>query len=170
MSYATATFPTDPYGKRLQPEGGGLFRELRSASRFLRELQAQMRYGDLSRAPLRLLRFNVVEEAVECDWVARAADPWDESLSSKIKNRHASLQALRDAIEVRALLFESLPQAETAHLRVFREAEVDCRPEMIIAGSVHRNDHSSRSLHSLVMRAKILGFRFRLEGEKLQRI
>jgi hypothetical protein len=170
MSFASAAFPFDPYRKKQRPEGRGLFRQLRSASGFLRELQAQMRYGELSRAPLRLLRLNVVAETVECDWMARAPDPWDEDLSSRVKNRHASLQALRDAIEVRALLFESVPQAETAHLRVFRETAKDYRPEMIIAGSVHRNDHSSRSLHSLVMRAKILGFRFRLEGERLQRI
>lgn len=129
-----------------------------------------MRYGELSRAPLQLLRLNLSAEVVECDWMARAPDPWDEVLSSRVRYRHASLQALRDAIEVRALLFESLPEAEMAHLRVFREATTEYRQEVIIAGSVHRHDHSSRDVHSLVMRAKILGFRFRLEGERLQKI
>ena len=41
---------------------------------------------------------------------------------------------------------------------------------MIIAGCVQRNDHSSRSIHSLAMRAKVLGFRFYLEGDVLCRI
>lgn len=170
MSFATASFSSGPFQKTRRPEGwNGLFRQLRSASHFLRDLQQAMRYGQLSRAPLRLLRFQVVSEIVECDWMARAPDPWDADLSYRMQHRHASLQALRDAIEVRALLFESLPHAETAHLRVFRESG-NYKPEMIIAGSVHRNDHSSRDLHSLTMRAKILGFRFRLDGERLQKI
>ena len=41
---------------------------------FLRGLQAELRFGDFSRAPLKLLRFQLQEETVECDWVARSAD------------------------------------------------------------------------------------------------
>lgn len=170
MSFASAALPTDPYQEEWRPpESAGLFRQLRNASYFLRNLRFQMRYGKLSRAPLQLLRFQVAAENVECDWIARSSDPWDVDLPYQIQNRHKSLQALSDAIEIRSLLFESLPQAKTAHLRVFRMSG-DYEPEIIITGCTHRIDHSSRNLHSLIMRAKILGFRFNLEGDRLQRI
>lgn len=170
MPFASAAFSTDPYHEEWRPtERTGLFRQLRNASYFLRNLRFQLRYGKLSRAPLQLLRFQVIAENVECDWIARSPDPWDVGLPRQIQNWHTSLQALSDAIEIRSLLFESLPQANTAHLRVFRKSG-DCEPEMIITGCTHRVDHSSRNLHSLIMRAKILGFRFNLEGDWLQRI
>ena len=35
--------------------------------------------------------------------------------------QHASLQALRDALDIRALLFEAMPQTEMVNVRVFRE-------------------------------------------------
>jgi hypothetical protein len=128
-----------------------------------------MRYGKLSRAPLHLLRFNMLGEDVKCDWLARAPDPWDADLSRHVRERHLSLQTLKDAIDVRGLLFDVLRDVETADLRVYRQAPGFAR-ELIITGCVQRNDHSSRSIHSLAMRAKILGFRFYLEGDTLNRI
>jgi hypothetical protein len=68
-----------------------------------------------------------------------------------------------------ALLFDVLPDVETADLRVYRQTEGLGR-ELIITGCVQRNDHSSRSIHSLAMRAKVLGFRFNLEGDTFSKI
>jgi len=37
-----------------------------------------------------------------------------------------------------------------------------------IAGCAHRKDHTARNVHSLVMRAKVLGSRFCMEGDTLR--
>lgn len=140
-----------------------------NVSRFLRELRTQMRYGEFTRAPLHLLRFSILGEIVKCDWLARAPDHWDDDLLQEMRERHTSLQALKDAINVRALLFDTMPHVVTADFRVYRETQ-DFQREMIITGCVQRNDHSARNIHSLAMRAKILGFRFYLEAETLIRI
>ncbi len=170
MPFVTADFPSDPYSRNWRAEGeGGLVKQLFKASEFLRGLRVQMRFGELTRAPLRLLRLQMLGEAVECDWLARSLDPWDADLSRKAKQRHASLQALRDAIDVRALLFHLIPHVETAYFRVFRESSDNDR-EIIIIGWTQRNDNASRDVHSLVMRAKVLGFRFDLEGDTLRKV
>jgi hypothetical protein len=62
-----------------------------------------------------------------------------------------------------------MPQLETAYLRAYRESQDDER-ELIIEGFAQRNDHAARNVHSLVMRAKILGFRFEIKGNSLQNI
>jgi len=146
-----------------------LTKRLCEAAQFLRGLRVQMRFGELSRAPLELLRFQILGETVECDWLARPPDPWDADLSQSIRLRHTSLQALKDAIDVRSLLFATLPQIETAYFRVYRESANEAL-EMIITGCAQRNDNSSRSTHSLAMRAKVLGFRFFLEKDALSGI
>jgi len=64
-------------------------------------------------APLRLLRLELYGETVECDWVARPADPWDMDLAPSVSERHASAQALDDAIAIRELLFRLLPDVWT---------------------------------------------------------
>ena len=144
-------------------------KQICEAGRFLRELRVQMRFGDLSRAPLQLLRFQILGEIVECDWLARAPDPWDADLSQSVRRRHTSLQALKDSIDVRAFLFAILPQIETAYFRVYRESPCETR-EMIITGCAQRNDNSARNIHSLAMRAKVLGFRFCMEEDALSEI
>ena len=170
MSLVSAIFPSDPFSENWTLEGGdGLVKQLFKASQFLRGLRVQMRFGELSRAPLRLVRLQMLDTVVECDWQARSPDPWDADLSRSVQQRHASLQALRDAIDVRALLFDLMPQMETVHLRVYRKSS-DYERELIIEGWAQRNDHAARNVHSLVMRAKILGFRFDLEGNALRRI
>ena len=58
---------------------------------------------------------------------------------------------------------------KTAELRVYRQTSTFAR-DLIITGCVQRNDHSARSIHSLAMRAKVLGFRFYLEDEVLSKI
>lgn len=160
----------DPYMGDWRPEERPrLAEQLCNVSHFLRGLSVRMRFGELSRAPLRLLRLNILGEIVKCDWLARSPDPWDSDLSKRIQERHSSLQTLRDAIDVRALLFDTLPHVETADFRVYRESASYTR-EMIITGCAQRNDNSSRCVHSLVMRAKVLGFRFHLQEDTLRRI
>jgi hypothetical protein len=170
MSFVSAVFTSDPFRKNWTSEGGdGLMKQLCKVSQFLRGLRVQMRFGELSRAPLRLVRLQILDEIVECDWLVRLPDPWDADLSRNVQQRHASLQALRDAIDVRALLFDLMPQIETVYLRTYRESS-DYVRELIIAGCAQRNDQAARNVHSLVMRAKILGFRFDIDGNALRSI
>jgi hypothetical protein len=171
MPFSSAAFPSDPYdSENWTSEGnGGLVEQFSNFGQFLRGLRVKMRFGELTRAPIRLIRLQIQDETAECDWLARPADPWDADLARGVQQRHASLQALRDAIDVRALLFSTIPQVETAHFRVYRETSEFTR-EVIIMGAVHRNDHASRNVHSLAMRAKVLGLRFNMEGDVLRRI
>jgi hypothetical protein len=170
MSFGFATSPYDPYAESWTSEGRPrLADQFFKVGHFLHGFRVRMRFGEISRAPLRLLRLNLVGEAVKCDWLARPQDPWDEDLSPSIRERHASLQTLRDAIDVRALLFYSMPHVATADFRVYRETPNHWR-EMVITGCVQRNDNTSRNVHSLSMRAKVLGFRFYLEGDILRNI
>jgi hypothetical protein len=133
---------------------------------FLLRTRVQLRFGRLSRAPLKMIRLEISPEAVECDYLARASDPWDIGLPRRVTQRHFSLQVLRDAIDIRALLFLAIPDIDDARLRIYREAEPGLR-ELIVSGATHRNDHGSLGLHSLAMRAKVLGFRFRMEDDFL---
>jgi hypothetical protein len=170
MSFASDSSAFGLYGDKWRSEERPrLVEQLCNVSHLLRGLSVKMRFGELSRAPLHLLRLNLLGEIVRCDWLARSPDPWDAYLSQSIRERHSSLQTLKDAIDVRALLFETLPHVETADFRVYRSSADDVR-EMIITGCAQRNDNSSRRVHSLVMRAKVLGFRFHLEGDVLRKI
>ena len=167
MSFAFGASPLEPYSDDWRhDERPWLAEQFCNVSQFLRKLRIQMRFGELTRAPLHLLRLNILGEIAKCDWLARTPDPWDADFSKDMRDRHASLQALKDAIDVRALLFESMPHVETADLRVYRTTSTFER-EMIITGCVQRNDHSARNIHSLAMRAKILGFRFNLDDDVL---
>jgi hypothetical protein len=134
---------------------------------FLRTLGIQLRFGHLSRAPLKLLRLELRGDAVECDWIARPADPWDANLPHPVGNRHASAQALEDAIAVRDLIFGALPGVNSAVLRVYRRS-ANTGPDLIIEGAVARNQSAARSIRSLAMRAKLCGLRFWLEDGILE--
>lgn len=134
---------------------------------FVRAMRRQMRFGQLSRAPLRLLRFELRGPAAECDWVARPADEWDAGLPERIGNGNASRQALQDAIAVRELLFDALPGIETALFRVFRQS-VAGTLELIITGMVDREQEARRNTRSLAKQAKVLGFQFWLEDGTLE--
>lgn len=171
MSFTSTTYPSDPYGRNNWTSEGiaALFEQFCKTGQFLRGLRVKMRFGELTRAPIRLIRLQIREEVVECDWLARSADQWDVDLSQSVQQRHVSLQALRDAMDVRALLFDIMPEVETAYFGVYRESDKYTR-EMVITGCVHRNDHTARDIHSIAMRAKVLGFRFNMEGDKLRRI
>ena len=170
MSFVSAFFPSDPPRQDWESEGENrLVKQLCSASEFLRGLRVQMRFGKLTRAPLRLLRLQMLDDVVECDWQARLTDPWDADLPQNIRRRHAALQTLRDAMDVRALLFATLPQVKTAHFRVYRISANHLR-EMVVTGCSQRSDDTFGYVHSLAMRAKSLGFRFHLENDALHSI
>jgi len=140
-----------------------LVRQLCDIGYFLRVFKLHMRFGDLSRAPLKLLRLQVTEQAAECDWLARPPDPWDEGLPRSVGARNASMQALEDAMGMRQLMLCLLPQIDTAGFRVFRPA-AEQQIELIIAGTVAREDEVPQTVRSVAMRAKLLGFQFVLDG------
>jgi len=81
---------------------------------FVRNLHRRLRFGELSRAPLKLLRLELRGDEAECEWVARPADPWDAVLPPSVGERHASLQALEDSLAVRSLLFSAIPTLSSA--------------------------------------------------------
>jgi hypothetical protein len=170
MSFTSATAPFEPSRVEIRSKGSSrLVKRLCDAGLFIRNLRVHLRFGELTRAPLRLLRFQVAESLVECDWVARSADPWDSDLPHGVGHRHASLQALQDAIEIRNLLFQCLPEANRAVLRGYRHS-AHRGNELIIAGSSDRNDVPARSIRSVAMRAQMMGLRFSLENGVLNKI
>jgi hypothetical protein len=167
MRSVSAPASFNPYPSSWRPERERSFTDrLCDIADYLYRIRVQMRYGSLSRSPLTLLRLQVLSDAVECDWMARSPDPWDSFLQRRVARRHASLQVLRDAIDLRSLLFRSLPDVNSANFRMYRQHPTRQR-EIILVGLIHRNDHSARDIHSLSMRAKILGFRFRMEEDYL---
>jgi hypothetical protein len=108
-------------------------------------------------------------DRVEFDCLARAGDPWDRDIAERLARRHLTLQVMHDAIDLRTILFQTMPSVDAARIRIFRDSE-DNERELILFGHTHRNDHSARGVHSLAMRARILGFHFRVENEFLKAI
>ena len=137
-------------------------RQLWDISNFVRALRIRLRFGELSRAPLRMLRLELCGDTVQCDWMARPADPWDEDLPAEVSGRHAAIQALEDAIAVRELLFRLLPDAQAGVLPVFRPGGAGDL-NLIISGTVVREALGIRHFHSVAMKAKLLGLQFWLE-------
>jgi hypothetical protein len=131
------------------------------ASEFVRRIRSQMRFGERSRAPLRLLRLEVREDIAECEWMARPNDPWDADLPMELRSQNELFQALRDALSVREALFQSLPEVRSATVKVYRRKE-QVAPELIISGIFSREDEPPARLSSLVMQAKLCGLRFNL--------
>jgi len=131
------------------------------ASDFVRKVRLRMRFGEMSRLPLRLLRLELRHETAICEWVARANDPWDNDLPIAVAEQNQALQALQDAMTVREFLFAALPEVRSASFRVYRPAEGE-PVELIIAGTVTREDEPLPAVRSLVMRAKLCGLRFSL--------
>jgi hypothetical protein len=129
----------------------------------LRQLRARMRFGQVSRAPLRFLRIEVREDVGRCDWIARPPDRWDDDLPPEMQAQRASLQALEDALIVRELVFLALPDVQRAELRSFRTTR-DEFPELVIEGSVQKSVEAPRSVVAVSMRAILSGFRFWLEN------
>ena len=142
-----------------------MFRQLCEAGDFIRRTRTQFRFGELSRAPLRLLRLEIKGDCAECEWMARPADPWDVCLPTSVRERNMTQQALKDAMKVRDLLFSVLPDAATANIRVYRKADP---PDLIIAGTVKREEPTQKGIRSLVMRVKLCGLQFRLDDGRLE--
>lgn len=136
------------------------------ASELLRKVRFQMRFGELSRAPLRLLRLELRDDYAECEWLSRANDPWDRDLPVEIREQNETVQALNDAIKIRELLFASMPEITSASLKVYRQREWQSR-ELIITGSVRREDAPPPRIASLVMRAKLYGLHFYVADKAL---
>jgi len=128
---------------------------------FLRRAGRRMRYGDLSRNPLQLLRLEWKKDWAECDWLMRPADPWDRELPAHVVEEHETLQALRDALGLRNLIFESFAELSRAELRMFR-AKGNRQPELVMTGSLQRSDEVLTRVGSIAMQAKLCGFRFSL--------
>ena len=143
-------------------------KQLWEAADFVRNLRRRLRFGELSRAPLKLLRLELRGEEAECEWLARPADPWDSDLPPGIGERHASLQALEDCLAVRRLLFSAMPSISKAVFRVYRGAQTD-RVELIVTGTVTREDQAAANVCSLAMRAQLCGLRFWLADGVLGR-
>jgi len=143
-----------------------MIKQLCDIRNVITRLRVQLRFGRLSRAPLRLLRLEWRGDHVDCDWIARPQDEWDKGLPRCMGEGNAALQALEDAIVVRELLFYALHDISSATFRVYREVE-DEPQELIITGTVTRPEALRWNIHSLVMRAKVYGFRFCLDDGKL---
>lgn len=134
--------------------------------RVVRRMRRQMRFGELSRAPLRLRLLQLRDAEVECDLIARPADPWDADMPDEVRERNVTMQALEDAMAVRKLLFRTLPGVDSATLRIYRPA-AEGAFELIIAGTSTREEPGVRVL-SLVMRAILCGFKFHLDDGVLK--
>ena len=67
---------------QVEKKVGVSMRPLWEVADFVRSIRRQMRFGELSRAPLQLLRVEFARTCatVECDWIARPADTWDSNL------------------------------------------------------------------------------------------
>jgi len=48
---------------------------------FVRNVHRRLRFGELSRARLKLLRLELRSDEAGCEWMARPADPWDTHVS-----------------------------------------------------------------------------------------
>ena len=134
-------------------------RPLWEVADFVRAIRRQMRFGEFSRARLRLLRMELHDDTVQCDWIARLPDAWDDNLPGSMRNQNGSLQALADAITMRNILFDAIPDVESAVLRAFRQPARE-PPELIVLGTVSREAPAVHRVSSLVMRAKLYGFCF----------
>jgi len=104
-----------------------------AAAEFIRTFRRQLRFGDRSRLPLKLVRLELREGYAECEWIARRDDPWDVDVAPVVREQSETWQTLRDALSVREVLFASIPQLQVAMLKVYRQRET-CDPELIIAG------------------------------------
>ncbi len=136
------------------------------APEFIRKVRLQRPFGERPPAPQRLLRLELREGAAECDWLARPKHAWDAGLPPDVREQNETFQTLRDAITLRELLFATLPKADHALFRVYRQAAFETL-ELIITGTVSREDEPPQ-ISSLVRQAQLCGLRFSLSDGALQ--
>jgi hypothetical protein len=126
---------------------------------FVRRSRRQLRSGELSRESLQVLRVEWKGNSVECDWLMRPVDPFDKFVPHRLATENQTLQALRDALRLREIVLRSFPSAGVAQLRMFRADDND-HLELVVTGNVNRSDAELPRVPSLMMRAKMCGFRF----------
>lgn len=97
----------------------------------------------------------------------RPADPWDADLPPRVARQNETLQALRDALALRKMIFNSFPASMKAELRMYRRDENN-QLELMMTGSVARTNEVLERVASVVMRAKLCGFQFNLASGVLQ--
>ena len=144
-------------------------KEILGAVGFFQAIRNQMRFGEFSRLPIRLERFAIQADTAECDWFMRPPDPWDIPLPPRLREEHLTQQALLDGLSIRELIFRGFPQVQRAELKVFRES-ADGVHELMMTGTILRETEVLPRVASLVMRAKLYGFRFSLDGGVLERM
>jgi hypothetical protein len=132
---------------------------LLDTSEFLGKTHKKLRFGAFSREPLLLLRVEWKGDSVECDWLMRPADPWDKYLPLQLARENQTLQALRDALDLRELVFKTFSAVMSADLRMYR-ADPERRLELVMTGSVSRSNEVLHRVASVAMRAKLCGFHF----------
>jgi hypothetical protein len=142
-------------------------RELLHAADFLVRVRRKLRFGALSREPLLLLRFEWKGDSVECDWLMRPPDQWDKDLPAHLAKENQSLQALRDALSLREVIFDSFPAVINAELRMFR-ADGEHRLELMMTGRVNRFNDVFERVASVAMRARLCGFHFNLNAGEME--
>lgn len=135
--------------------------ELFDITEFLGRTRRKLRFGEFSRAPFKLLRLEWKESEVDCDSLMRAPDAWDAFVSKSVSDQHVSIQALKDALLLRELVFRSFSGTECANLRMFRSTPGGCL-ELMMTGTVKRSDEILPRVPSIAMRARLCGFRFTL--------
>ncbi len=138
-------------------------------SGFLRRARKKLRFGEMSREPLLLLRVEWKGDSVECDWLMRPVDPWDKYLPQRLATENRTLQALRDALQLREIIFRCFPAVGIAHLRMFR-ADEEHRLELVMTGSVDRSNEILHRVASIAMRARLCGFHFNMTDGSLRRM
>lgn len=136
---------------------------------FFHAMRTQMRFGEFSRLPIEVSRFQIEGSVAECDWLMRRPDPWDAQLPPRLQQEHRTKQALSDALKIRELIFRGFPQVQSARLRMYRAAE-GSEPELLLIGEVERDSAGLGRVASLIMRARLYGFRFSLTGGVLERM
>ena len=136
---------------------------------FIHAMRSQMRFGEFSRLPIEVSRFQIEGAAAECDWFMRQPDPWDSQLPPRLQQEHRTRQALSDALKIRELIFRGFPQVDRARLRMYRAA-AGPEPELLLIGEVERETAGLGRVASLIMRARLYGFRFSLTGGVLERM
>src|SRR5260370_5259138 len=136
-------------------------RELLHSAGFLDKVGRRLRFGSLSREPLLLLRFEWKGDSVECDWLMRSPDQWDKDLAANLAKENQTLQALRDALSLREVIFESFPAVINAELRMFR-ADAEHRLELVMTGKVNRYNDAFEPVASVAIRAKLCCFHLTL--------
>jgi hypothetical protein len=132
-------------------------------------IRKHLRQGQYSRKPLQLRRCQVMLDTAECEWFMRPPDPWDIHLPPRVRHEHTTIQALKDALKMRELIFRAFPRVQSAELRMYREKGAE-EPALMMAGSVQRETEVSPRIVSLVMQARLFGFRFSLEDGVLEKL